>query len=423
MSVLSGVATAWCVLTALGWLGARAKAGREARSSPYRLRPDPTQELSSKGLVVVIPARNEAANIERCVTAVLADQDPRIRVVVVDDGSTDATPDILARLAAAHVRLQVVTSPDEPLPPGWLGKPRACQLGGDAAIVHAPDHLLFLDADVVVAPGGIRAAVAWLAAQRLDLVSVMGTLELQTFWERAVQPAVVGLILAGNDLSRVNDPEHRPDRPLANGQFMLFRAGMWRDLGGHAAVRDAIIDDVGLSTAVVRAGGAYQLLFGPRVFACRMYTGLGEIWSGWSKNLFEGMGASWATVGGLVGFIAASVVLPWVLVPVGLATGAPWLAGSALAAVAGMVAVRVQLDRRFGQDPRYALTIPLGWGMLAAIAVASGLQYRRGGGQWKGRRLPGVSGRALHVDRHAGEGEVDAEAVGDAADLGVDGGP
>jgi hypothetical protein len=119
-----------------------------------------------------------------------------------------------------------------------------------------------------------------------------------------------------------------------------------------------------------------------------MYTGFTEIWAGWSKNLFEGMGASWALVGGLVAFVLLSVVLPWVAVPVAVFSQDLPLALSALAAVAGMLAARVQLDRRFGQDARYALTIPLGWTMLAAIAVASGVQFYSGGGTWKGRALP-----------------------------------
>jgi chlorobactene glucosyltransferase len=222
----------------------------------------------------------------------------------------------------------------------------------------------------------------------------MGRLELRSFWEKVIQPAIVGLILAGNDLERVNDPERRPERPLANGQFLLFRADAWRQIGGHGSVRAAIIDDVGLATATVGSGGGYHLVFGPKLFDCRMYSGLAEIWAGWSKNLFEGMGASWGLVAGLVGFVIFNIGLPWVVLPVAWTAGVWPLAGVSALAVCAQVGARVQLDRRFGQDVRYALTIPLGWSMLAAIAVWSGLQFHRGGARWKGRTLPAAGGGA-----------------------------
>ena len=125
-----------------------------------------------------------------------------------------------------------------------------------------------------------------------------------------------------------------------------------------------------------------------------MYNGLAEIWAGWSKNLFEGMGASWGLVAGLVGFVVLNIGLPWGALPLAAMAGEWSLAGAAALAVGLQLAARVQLDRRFEQDVRYAVTIPLGWSMLAGIAVWSGLQFHRGGGHWKGRALP-AAGRAL----------------------------
>jgi hypothetical protein len=363
------------------------------RHTPFRISPTATAPPLALRTTVVIPARDEQVHIERCVRAVLADPDPRLSVVVLDDGSTDGTAQILGELSSTMERLRVVAGGSESLPDGWLGKPWACWRAGEVALNDGAECLLFIDADVRIAPDAIRAAVEHLNTRELDLVSVMGSLELKSFWERVVQPAVVGLILAGNDLERVNDPERRPARPLANGQFMLFRAGAWRDVGGHGAVRGAIIDDVGLATAVVNHGGRYQLLFGPKLFSCRMYSGLSEIWAGWSKNLFEGMGASWTLVSGLVGFVLGNILLPWVVVPIACVAEDPGLLFVALLAVTAQVVARIQLDRRFGQDARYALTIPLGWSILAAIAVWSGVIFHRGGGRWKGRALPRMRDR------------------------------
>ncbi len=380
--------SASCGLSALFWAAVMVHAKKKGRTNRYHLTANPSAPALERPVAVVVPARNEAATIERCVRSVLVDPDPLLHVVVLDDGSADGTGDILARLAETDERLRVLSGGDEPLPTGWLGKPHACQRAGEAALDARPEYLLFIDADVALEPGAVRSAVAWAREHHLDLLSAMGALELKTFWERAVQPAVVGLILAGNDLDRINDPTTRPERPLANGQFLLFRSEVWSRLGGHSAVKSAIIDDVGLSTAVVREGGTYQLVFGPKLFSCRMYTGLSEIWAGWSKNLFEGMGASWAVVAGLVGFIAGMVLLPWLAVVLAPLHRDGGVALAALLAVVAMVGARVQLDRRFGQDSRHAYTIPVGWAVLAAIAVWSGVQYHRGGGSWKGRPLP-----------------------------------
>ena len=385
-------ATGWCALTALGWFGAWLQSRRQVRSTPYRLRPVADARVAGGGLVVVVPARNEERNIARCVHGVLAPGDPGVRMVVLDDGSSDGTLAILQELSEQYDRLTVVGGADAPLPEGWLGKPWACQRAGEAALRHVPEWLLFLDADVELQPGGAAAAVQWMVQHELDLLSVMGTLELGSFWERVVQPAVVGLILAGNDVDRINDPSRRPARPLANGQFLLFRARSWEAMGGHQRVHSAIIDDVGLATALVRDGGQYHLLFGPAAFRCRMYTGLSEIWAGWTKNLYEGMGASPLLLAGLVGFVAGSVLLPWMLFPLAVMQADGLLAATALSAMVAMVLARVQLDRRFNQDPRYAWSIPLGWTMLVAMAVASAVMYHRGGIRWKGRLLP-VSGR------------------------------
>lgn len=385
---LAGLLAGWCGLVALLWAAIWAKARAESTSTPYRLAPSEGGRPPTGRTAVVVPARNEAANIERCVRSVVRDGEDGLTLTVLDDGSTDATPEILARLSAELPRLDVVSGGSDPVPDGWLGKPWACQRAAEVSLRRAPDWLLFVDADVALAPGAVGAAVAYLEAHELDLLSVMGTLELGSFWERAVQPAVVGLILAGNDLARVNDPERRPARPLANGQFLLFRRSAWERIGGHHAVKGAVIDDVGLATAVVQSGGAYHLVFGPQMFRCRMYTGLAEIWSGWTKNLFEGMDASWRLVGGLVAFVAGGVVLPWLVLPGALVAGELAVAAAAAAAVGAMVGARVHLDRRFGQDTRYAVTIPVGWTVLAAMAVASGVRFHHGGGTWKGRALP-----------------------------------
>lgn len=390
------IGAALCGLSALGWWATLPRVFKVAARTSHKLGPEDAPPTGKPVVAVVVPARDEVEHIRGCVDAVLAQTWPELTLTVLDDGSTDGTTATLADLLATHPkrhRLQVVTGdPNTPLPPGWLGKPWACERAAKAALAHAPatTHLLFIDADVRLSPAAVAVALGHAERHNLDLLSIMGRLDHGSMWEAAVQPAIVGLLLAGNDLDRINDPERRPDRPLANGQFLLFSRAAYTAISGHNAVKQAIVDDVELAVAVCNNGGRYHLLFGPRVFRVRMYAGLAELWAGWSKNLFLGLDQKWGLVWGLVGFASAFVVWPWVAVVVGLLTLDWVLLGTAVAAVAGMVQVRRSLDKRFHQPSEQLWLLPVGWAILAAIAVNSGIQTTRGTSVWKGRALPKV---------------------------------
>ncbi len=378
--------TALCIGVALFWWAAALVSFLKAKDTRFRIHPSSEDGLFEAVVSVVVPARNEEANIAECVDAILRQNIRDLRVVVVNDGSTDGTAQRLETLSDS--RLSVVTSSaDEALPTGWLGKPWACQRGGERALQGAPlpEFLVFVDADVRLQNGALAALVQYSRTHSLGLLSVMGTLTMTSFWEWTIQPAVVGLILAGNDLAKINDPQRRPERPLANGQLMVFARDEWRNVGGHGAVKGEIIDDVGMAAKVTASGGRYHLVFGPRLFSCRMYSSFDEIWNGWTKNIFEGMGASWAAVSFLVLFVCIGVLAPY-----GVAISNIFLADTlqliaSLAAVLGMISTRWQLDRRFGQNPWRAWSLPIGWAVLALMAVRSGFRYQSGQTVWKGR--------------------------------------
>jgi glycosyltransferase involved in cell wall biosynthesis len=315
-------------------------------------------------------------------------QDHPVRLVVIDDGSTDGTTEILSA-RSDDSRLTVLQGGGGALPEGWLGKAWACERAGRSLLeqVPPPDWLLFVDADVRLHPHAVSGAVGHAQRNELDMLSGLGNLVMVSFWEKVLQPVVAGLIMAGNDLEKVNDPEERDDRPLANGQFILVRREAYEAVGGHGAVRSDVLDDVGMASAITGAGLAYQLVFMRSLFDCRMYESLGELWEGWTKNMYAGV-RGWRNLLIVCGFVLWVSLMPFLLLGLGLVTGSlEWtLWGGGLVAL--IQSVRLWLDIQVGQDVRYGPTQVIGVAMTLVLLVHSGLRASRGTAMWKGRVVP-----------------------------------
>jgi chlorobactene glucosyltransferase len=352
-----------------------------AEQTPPDPLPTPCPSLS-----VLIPARNESANIEACVRSVLAAGWPgTLEVICVDDRSTDDTGAILNRLAAAEPRLKVVAGRDPPA--GWLGKPHALHLGQAAA---SGEWLLFLDADVRVTPMGLQRLLGRVLAQNAEMASVLGRLTVASFWERVVQTRIGAVIAGGNPLPEVNDPEH--ERALANGQCLLFSRAAYDRLGGHEAIRGSVLDDVDFAKRAKSQKTRYRLYYGPAVFSCRMYTGLREIWQGWTKNLFPALSYSLVATLVVTLLLFVTTLLPFVLLAknlvllsVGLPVSTTYLAleGVACALILATDAVgHAQHGYRWG----LFFTFPLGMAIVIAVFWNSAWRIKSGRGAiWKGR--------------------------------------
>jgi chlorobactene glucosyltransferase len=406
------------LLDLLGWLLIWATVVRKRTAGRWRLTPESPGPLPDdlqgdlapgvprgQSVAVIVPARNEVENIGPCVRSLLAMVHSDLQVIVLDDGSTDGTADVLADLAGREPRLTVLRSADSDLPSGWLGKPWACQraaawvlgevgetaadarLGGTPSTT-TPDWLLFVDADVRVHPRALSAVLGHARRHGLGLLSGFGTLVMGSFWEKVLQPAIAGLIIAGNDLDRTNDPARRGNRPLANGQFLLFRRDAYLEVGGHRAVANNVIDDVGLAMAVTGKGYGYNLLFLRTLFSCRMYDSLGAVWNGWSKNLYAGLGSRPLNLFLLIGLLCTGTLLPYGVLAAGLlGAGAEWLLWGVVV-VAVIQRTRLTLDRAFEQDTRFGLTHAPATVMLIVLLLHSAVRSVRGTATWKGRTLP-----------------------------------
>lgn len=335
-------------------------------------------------LSVCVPARNEAENIGPCVQAVLASDHPDLEMIIVDDGSTDGTADRARAAASGDPRLRILVGTEPP--PGWAGKPWACHRAAGEA---DGTHLLFIDADVRIAPQAARRAAEVMVARRLDLVSLFGSWQLESFWERVVIPVVGWFIRGATDVAAVNAPG-RPEA-FANGQFILVDRAAYDAVGGHGVVRGEVLDDVRLARAFKQRGHPIGLYFAPALFRVRLYRSLGEIVAGYTKNLYEGMDrrphiavAAWFSliVAVLVPwlFLGLSIAFPAVLLT-GMTEPRRWIAWLLVVCFLPLL-LRWRLERAEGRSGWLLWSHPLGNAVLAWILLRAVFQVRT---TWKGR--------------------------------------
>jgi len=232
---------------------------------------------------LVIPARNEARNIRRCVESALASTYPRLEVIVVDDHSTDGTGAIVEAMMAHDSRLRMIIP--EPLPADWFGKQWACAAGAKAA---RGELLAFLDADTWQSPDLVTRAVNAMTARNADLLSVAGMQELGSFWERLVQPQIFTIMLQRFGGTELVNRSRFASQKIANGQCLWIRRSAYDALGGHGAVRHEVAEDLALAQHFFRAGRTVTLVLGLDQLSTRMYTSLRELVEGWGKNIYAG---------------------------------------------------------------------------------------------------------------------------------------
>jgi chlorobactene glucosyltransferase len=340
-------------------------------------------------VTIVIPARDEAATIAACVRAALATRWPALSVIVVDDGSSDGTAALAREAGAGDPRLAIVHAPT--LPDGWMGKQWACATGAAHAPVADGALLLFVDADTQVAPDLLPRAARLLRHRGLALVSMVGRQRMESFWERVVQPQVLVVLAARYGSTERVTRARRPDGKIANGQCLLVRRDAYDAIGGHAAVRDSVSEDLALAQRVFGAGHEVGLVLAPRQLATRMYDSLGAIVRGWRKNVYAG-GREAMPLGGfgraifplLLLFPPLFSLVPPVLALLGLAglASAFTLHWSALACLL-LLGWWALVYRRLGLAPAWAATWPLGAGVF--LWIVAGALARGSRVEWRGR--------------------------------------
>jgi chlorobactene glucosyltransferase len=229
---------------------------------------------------IVVPVRDEAHTVERCIASLKALNYPNTQIIFVDGNSTDGTRDVLQRHSDD---VQVMDEGD--LPKGWVGKNWACHRGFQQS---RGEFVLFTDGDTIHSPESLKSSVNYLMNNEVDLLTVYPRLVMRGFWEKLMMPTIAHAIFLSSGGAAVNDDSKH--RWFANGQYLLFRRSAYERIGGHEAVKSRVEEDYRLAERIKEAGLRLRVLSAPWALKTRMYSSLEELWEGWVKNSFAVMG-------------------------------------------------------------------------------------------------------------------------------------
>ncbi|MBC04329.1 MAG: hypothetical protein CMJ34_13665 [Phycisphaerae bacterium] len=375
-AILAGFLGGCGVLTGLYWIIVQVRMLRIARFTP-KLE-DGLDLQKPPGLVsVIVPAHNEERVIERLVRSILSQTGIDFELIVVLDRCTDGTLDRLRSAGGDDPRLRILEI-DE-CPDDWAGKCHAAARGVEIA---SGDWLLFTDADVGFDPRVLVASAALIEKEQVDLLSAWTSLTAGKWWEFVVQPAAAIALLRIFPPDRVNN-EERP-RSFANGQFMVFRTSVYREIGGHAAVKGRLLEDLAFAEHMHENGRRVRIVDAGDMVRTSMYRSLGDLLMGWRRILTDASKRNVAYILRNLLLVLGSGLAPlvcWGAISMGIlqvagpdASRSGW--GLVIAGGFGVVSQGIALARIF-RSGRMPVVGVLGWSIgciLVALTLAGAIR-------------------------------------------------
>lgn len=325
---------------------------------------------------VLVPARDEADNLRRTLPHLLAQDYPRLEILLLDDRSVDGTAAVAEETGRGEgAPLRVLRGSDPP--PGWVGKNWACHQLAEAA---TGDVLVFCDADVEAAPAAIRRTVAMMQRHGAGALTGIPRQRLDGWMQAAVVPVIAQLPVAAMLPLRLIPIIRSPSLSMANGQWLAFTRSAYAAVGGHEGVRDEVVEDVALGRLVKACGERLVVCPAPSLLAVRMYGSAAAMREGFRKNLYPLLGGRReAFAAGL-----ALLAIAWIYPLLGALRGT----AAAMIPLALLAAVRIAGALLFRQGWRTVVLHPAGAPLAAGLAVRSWMDHERGRVRWKGRTLP-----------------------------------
>jgi len=331
---------------------------------------------------IIVPARNEANRVlEKSILSMLAQDYKNFEVIVLNDCSTDNTEEILRRIQSCDPRLVVIngTEPEE----GWLGKPFALE----QAFRHAHgEWILATDADIIFAPNALQTAVQYAKINNLDALTLAPKLIYGSFWEKLFLPIFAWFCLLAMPPHRVNNPKHK--EAMGIGNFFMFRRSVLEKLGGFSVVKNEVAEDLRMAEVLKEKGFRFRMEYAPDLIQTRMYSNLGEIWEGFTKNLFSGLKFSLSKA-----ILGSASILIFGVTPILLAFGLAFFGYKNLGiiffiAYVFQVMTFTLVHLRWQGNSLYAFLSPLGLLIFMLILINSVFKILSGEGvRWKERKI------------------------------------
>jgi len=328
-------------------------------------------EEIKKSVTVLAPMRNEAENVPEFISALSSQMGVKnLNFVIVNDGSTDKTAELLTSVIDGDPRFSVIDSPIQR--DGWLGKVSALQSGYESA---RSEFIITLDADVRLQPNAIMRAISQLEHLKLDFVSPYPRQIAQTFAEKLIQPLLHWSWMS-TVILRLAEKFPRRSTAVANGQFFVARKNALDAINGFESVSTQILDDIELARSLISAGYRGVVTEGSGIASTRMYSSFDEIRQGYGKSLWKAFGGPFGTVIAIA-FLFATGILPVLMILNGYLIG--WLIYLYMVFSREISAIRSR------SNPLFAFLHPLSSALLIYLIIYS--WRNRGTIQWKGRTV------------------------------------
>ena len=337
----------------------------------FTIRIPKRDEEVKKAVTILAPMRNEAENVPEFISALSAQMGVRnLRIIVINDGSTDKTAELLDTVIGNDKRFAVIDSPVQRM--GWLGKVSALQAGYQAA---ESEYIITLDADVRLEPNAVMRAITQLERLKLDFTSPYPRQIAQTFPEKLIQPLLHWSWMSTIVL-RLAEKYPRRSTAVGNGQFFVVRKSALDAIDGFTSVSNQILDDIELARSLIGAGFKGVVTEGSGIASTRMYSSLDEIRQGYGKSLWKAFGGPIGTVIAIA-FIFVTGIVPVILILNGYLIG--WFIYLYIAFSREISAIRSR------SNPLYAFLHPISSALLIYLIIYS--WRKRGTIQWKGRTV------------------------------------